>query len=93
MRLRDIVNVSCLVSQCLGVSKMSFALDYFDVIGCRVCLFVLFCTATVQRKMPRAVPILKDNQLVGLATLTDKTRATSCDKKTIDPIEALSKHA
>jgi CBS domain-containing protein len=38
----------------------------------------------------KKLPILEDNQLVGLVTLTDIARATSCDKKTIDLIEALS---
>jgi CBS domain-containing protein len=38
----------------------------------------------------KKLPILKNNQLVGLVTLTDIARATSCDKKTIDLIEALS---
>jgi CBS domain-containing protein len=38
----------------------------------------------------KKLPILKDNRLVGIVTLTDIARATSCDKKTIDLIEALS---
>lgn len=38
----------------------------------------------------KKLPILEDNRLVGLVTLTDIARATSCDKKTIDLIEALS---
>jgi signal-transduction protein with cAMP-binding, CBS, and nucleotidyltransferase domain len=38
----------------------------------------------------KKLPILKDNQLVGLVTLTDIARATSSDKKTINLIEALS---
>jgi CBS domain-containing protein len=38
----------------------------------------------------KKLPILEDNRLVGLVTLTDIARATSCDKKTIGLIEALS---
>jgi len=38
----------------------------------------------------KKLPILEDNRLVGLVTLTDIARATSCDKKTIDLIDALS---
>jgi CBS domain-containing protein len=38
----------------------------------------------------KKLPILEENRLVGLVTLTDIARATSCDKKTIDLIEALS---
>jgi len=38
----------------------------------------------------KKLPILEDDRLVGLVTLTDIARATSCDKKTIDLIEALS---
>jgi len=38
----------------------------------------------------KKLPILEDNRLVGLVTLTDIARATSCDKKTMDLIEALS---
>jgi len=38
----------------------------------------------------KKLPILEDNRLVGIVTLTDIARATSCDKKTIDLIEALS---
>lgn len=38
----------------------------------------------------KKLPILEDNRLIGLVTLTDIARATSCDKKTIDLIEALS---
>jgi CBS domain-containing protein len=38
----------------------------------------------------KKLPILEDNRLVGLVTLTDVARATSCDKKTMELIEALS---
>ena len=38
----------------------------------------------------KKLPILEDDRLVGLVTLTDIARATSCDKKTMDLIEALS---
>lgn len=38
----------------------------------------------------KKLPVLEDNRLVGLVTLTDVARATSCDKKTMDLIEALS---
>jgi signal-transduction protein with cAMP-binding, CBS, and nucleotidyltransferase domain len=38
----------------------------------------------------KKLPILEDNQLVGLITLTDVARATSSDKKTMELIEALS---
>ena len=38
----------------------------------------------------KKLPILENNRLVGLVTLTDIARATSCDKKTIDLIDALS---
>jgi CBS domain-containing protein len=38
----------------------------------------------------KKLPILEDHRLVGIVTLTDIARATSCDKKTIDLIEALS---
>jgi len=38
----------------------------------------------------KKLPVLEDNRLVGLVTLTDGARATSCDKKTMDLIEALS---
>jgi CBS domain-containing protein len=38
----------------------------------------------------KKLPILEDNRLVGLVTLTDIARATSSDRKTMDLIEALS---
>ena len=38
----------------------------------------------------KKLPIVKENRLVGLVTLTDIARATSVDKKTIELIEALS---
>jgi len=38
----------------------------------------------------KKLPILEDDRLVGLITLTDIARATSCDKETIDLVEALS---
>jgi len=38
----------------------------------------------------KKLPILEDNQLVGLVTLTDVARATSVDAKTMNIIEALS---
>ena len=38
----------------------------------------------------KKLPILENNRLVGLVTLTDIARATSCDKRTIELIEALS---
>jgi CBS domain-containing protein len=38
----------------------------------------------------KKLPILEDNQLVGLVTLTDVARATSVDTKTMNLIEALS---
>ena len=38
----------------------------------------------------KKLPIVEDDLLVGVVTLTDIARATSCDKKTIDLIEALS---
>jgi CBS domain-containing protein len=38
----------------------------------------------------KKLPILEDNRLIGLVTLTDIARAISVDKKTIDLIEALS---
>jgi CBS domain-containing protein len=42
------------------------------------------------RNRIKKLPILEDNRLVGLVTLTDIARATSSEKKTIDIIEALS---
>jgi len=38
----------------------------------------------------KKLPILENNQLVGIVTLTDIARATTSDKKTMDLIEALS---
>jgi len=38
----------------------------------------------------KKLPILEDNHLVGLITLTDVARATSSDRKTMELIEALS---
>jgi len=47
-------------------------------------------TRLMFQKGIKKLPILENNRLVGLVTLTDIARATSCDKKTIDLIEALS---
>ena len=38
----------------------------------------------------KKLPIIEENQLVGIVTLTDIARATSVDKKTVELIEKLS---
>ncbi|MEM0095691.1 MAG: CBS domain-containing protein [Candidatus Bathyarchaeia archaeon] len=47
-------------------------------------------TEVMFKNKVKKLPIIKENQLVGIVTLTDIARATSTDKQTIELIQKLS---
>jgi CBS domain-containing protein len=47
-------------------------------------------TGLMFKNRVKKLPIIKENQLVGIVTLTDIARATSIDKQTIELIPKLS---